>query len=159
MNILLAAVANENDKAEKNVWFKSNASFLSCISKINSTLIDNEEDIDIVMPMYNLLECSQDYSMTSGSLWNYFREEIDDVDDNAWGGKTFKYKTKIVGKTPKRPPRSVNEGDANWSPQPAVPNLNVEFTTPLKYPSNYWRSLDLPLINCKTELDLSYIII
>ena len=83
MHILLAAVANENDKAEKNVWFKINASFLSCISKINSTLIDNEEDIDIVMPMYNLLECSQDYSMTSGSLWNYFREEIDDVDDNA----------------------------------------------------------------------------
>ena len=51
------------------------------------------------MPMYYLLEYSQNYSITSGSLWNYYRDEIDDVDYNASDGKSFKYKTKIVGKT------------------------------------------------------------
>ena len=56
---LLAFVANQNDKAEKNVSFRNNASFRSCIFKINSTLTDNAEDLDIVMPMYNLLEYSQ----------------------------------------------------------------------------------------------------
>ena len=65
---LLAAAANGNDKADKNVAFKNNVPFRSCISKINSALIDNAEDLDIVMPMYNLLECSPNYSMTSGSL-------------------------------------------------------------------------------------------
>ena len=62
---LLAAGANENDKAEKNVAFKNNAPFRSCISKINSTFIDNVciVDIDKVMPMYNLLEYSQNYSI------------------------------------------------------------------------------------------------
>ena len=53
---LLAAAANENDKAQKNVIFKNDTPFRSCISKINSTLIGNAEDADIVMPMYNLLE-------------------------------------------------------------------------------------------------------
>ena len=66
----LALATNENDKAEKNVAFKNNAPFTSCISKINSTLIDNEA-FDIVMLMYNLLEYSQNYSMISGILWNY----------------------------------------------------------------------------------------
>ena len=55
--------------------------------------------------MYNLLEHSQNYSMTSGSLWNYYRDEIDDVDDNILDGKSFKFKTKIIGKTPERPER------------------------------------------------------
>ena len=94
---LLAAAADENDKTEKNVAFTNNAPFRSCVSKITSTLINNAEDLDIVMPMYNLLEYSQNYSMTSGSLWNYFRDEIDDVDDvddNPPEGTSFKYKTK-----------------------------------------------------------------
>ena len=51
------------------------------------------------MSMYNLLEYGKNYSMTSGSLWNYCRDEIDGVDDNASDGKSFEYKTKIVGKT------------------------------------------------------------
>ena len=54
--------------------------------KINSTLIDNTEDLGVVMPMYNLLEYSQNCSKTSGNLWNYHRDEIDDVDDNASDG-------------------------------------------------------------------------
>ena len=51
--------------------FKNNAPFANCISKINNVLIDNAEDLDIVMPMYNLLEYSKNYSKTTGSFWNY----------------------------------------------------------------------------------------
>ena len=115
---------NENDKAEKNVAFKNNALFRDGISKINNILIENAEDLDIVMPMYNLLEYSQSYSMTSGSLWNYYRDEID-VDDNASDGKSFKYKTKIVEKTRKRPEQSSQQNPDRTQPpkppQPAVP--------------------------------------
>ena len=71
---LLAAAANENDTAEKDVVFKINVPFRSCISKIDSTLIDNAEDLNIAMLMYKLLEYSQHYSMISGSLWNYYRD-------------------------------------------------------------------------------------
>ena len=60
---LLAAASNENDKAEKDVALKNDTQFRSCISKINSTLIHNAEDLDIVMLMYNLLEYSQNCSM------------------------------------------------------------------------------------------------
>ena len=101
------------------------------------------------MPMYNLLKYSQNYSTTSRSLWNYYRHKIDDVDDNASDGKSLEYKTKI-GNTPER---SGNDGDAN---RPPVPTFIVEITIPLKYLSNFWRSLDLPLINCEIELDLSW---
>ena len=86
---ILAATANENDKAEKDVAFKNNAPFRSCISKTNSTLTDNVEYHDIVMPMYNLSEYSQNYSTTSRSLWNYHRDVFDDTDDNASDGKSF----------------------------------------------------------------------
>ena len=54
---------------------KNNAPFTNCISKINYVLIDNAEDLDIVMPMYNLLEYSKNYRKTTGSLWNYYRHE------------------------------------------------------------------------------------
>ena len=60
--------------------------------------------------MYNRLEYSQNYFMTSGSLWNNCKDEIDDVDDNVPDSKSFEYKTKIVGNTSERP---GNEGDAN----------------------------------------------
>ena len=58
--------------------FKNNASFISCISKINNTLINNAEDLDVVMPMYNLIEYSKNYRKTTGSLWNYYRDELTD---------------------------------------------------------------------------------
>ena len=61
-------------KRDKNLSFKNNAPCRSYISKINDTFIENAEDLDIVMPMYNLLEYSDNYSMTSESLWNYYRD-------------------------------------------------------------------------------------
>ena len=63
--------------------FKNNAPFKSCISKVNNTFIDNSENLYIVIPMYNFLEYSDNYLMTSGSLWNYYRDEInDDANEN-----------------------------------------------------------------------------
>ena len=73
---ILSDVANGNHQAEKDIAFKNNAPFSSYISKINSTLINNAEDLDIAMPMYNLLEYSQNYSLTSRSFWNYYRDKI-----------------------------------------------------------------------------------
>ena len=138
---LLADAVNENDKDEKNVVLKNNVWLRSWISKINSILIDNVEDLDMDMPTY---------SMISGSLWNYYRYKIDNVNNNALDGKSFRYKSKIAGITPARP---GNEGDANW---PAVPTLNVEVSIPLKYLSKLLKILTSSLINCGTELDLSW---
>ena len=99
------------------------------------------------MTMYNLSEHSQNHSIKSERSWNYYRDKIDvDVSDVT----SFKYKTKIVGKTPEIPPQPGNAGDANWA------TLNVEVTIPLKYLSNFWRFLDLPLIKCEVELDLPW---
>ena len=65
------------------MFFKNNAPFINCISKINGVKIDNGEDLDVVMPMYNLLEYSKNYRNTTGSLWNYYRDEPNsDTDDN-----------------------------------------------------------------------------
>ena len=89
-----------------------------------------------------------------GSLWNYYRDKIDDVDDNASDDKSFEYKTKLIGKSPKRPARPGNEGDADRPPQPPVPTLHVEVTITLKYLSNFWRSLDLPMMDCEIQLNL-----
>ena len=69
---------NANNRINKKLTLKNNAPFRSCISKINNTFIDNVEDLDTVMPMYNLLEYSDNYSKTPGSLWSYFRDEIND---------------------------------------------------------------------------------
>ena len=122
------------------------------LSKINNTLIDNAEDLDIVMPMYDLLEYSHNYSMTSRSLWNHSRDKIDDVDvnDSALDSKSFKYKTKIVEETPRIP---LQPGNTEGAYRPPV---TIEVTILLKYLINFWRSLDLPLINCKVKLDLSW---
>ena len=100
--------------------------------------------------------------MISGSLWNYYRDKIDIVDDNTSDGKSFKYKTKIVEKAdtrPDRPPQPGPDDDGNPQPRPnqlPILPLNTEVIVPLKYLSNFWRSLDLPLINCETELELKW---
>ena len=89
----------------KKLTFKNNAPFRSCISEVNSTFIDNTEDLDIVMLMYHLLKYSDNYSRTSGSLWNYYRDKVnDDANENnaannkinnnkIIASKYFKYKT------------------------------------------------------------------
>ena len=67
------AAARQADERDKGVAFKKCAPFTDCISEINKTQIDNCKDIDIVMPLYNLLEYSDNYAKTSGTLWQYYR--------------------------------------------------------------------------------------
>ena len=64
------------NRRNKKLTFKNIAPFRSCTSKTNNTFADNAEDLDIIMSKCNLLECSDKYSMTSGSLWNYNRDEV-----------------------------------------------------------------------------------
>ena len=91
------AAAKQADERDKGVAFKNCASFTSCISEMNNTQIDNAKDIDIVIPMYNLIEYSDNYSKTSGILWQYYRDELN---NNLADSESFKSKTKITGKTP-----------------------------------------------------------
>ena len=89
-------VQTENNRAidgyNRNLILRINAPFINCISNINNILIDNAEALDIVMPMYNLIEYSKNYSKTSGSLWNYYK---DIPVGNITNSKSFKYKTSI----------------------------------------------------------------
>ena len=81
----------------QSVVFKNNAPFTNCISKINGIQIDNAEDLDVVMRMYNLLEFSKKYRKTTGSWWNYYRDEPSNpLSSNS---ESFKYKLSITGKT------------------------------------------------------------
>ena len=98
---------------DKGVIFINCAPFTNCISEINNTQVDNAKDIDTVMPMYNLIEYSDNYAKTSGSLWQYYRDE---PNDNLTNSESFKSKIKITGKTP----NNDNEKD-------------VEIMVPLKY--------------------------
>ena len=66
---------NDANKQNKNLAFKNNAPFINFISKINGVKIGNAEDLDIVMPRYDLLEYSKSYRKTTGSLWNYYTDE------------------------------------------------------------------------------------
>ena len=72
----------DRDKMNRQVILKNNAPFISCISKINGVLVENSEDLDTVMPMYNLLEYSKNVLKTSASLWNYYRDELTDETNN-----------------------------------------------------------------------------
>ena len=113
VNNTAVAGADENN-ANKKVIFKNCAPFTNCISKINNTQIDNAEYIDIVMPMYNLIEYSDNYSETSGSLWQ-FCKEIPAVNNQeaildfnrANATDSFNFKTKITGQT------AANNNDGN----------------------------------------------
>ena len=66
---------SDNNAHDKKLALKNNAPFISCISKINGTLVDNAEDLDVVMSLHNLLECSKNYRKTTGRLWNYYKDE------------------------------------------------------------------------------------
>ena len=124
------------------VAFKNCTPFEKCRTEINETFVDETNFINITMPMYNLMEYSDNYSDTSGSLWQFKRNEIinnaDVTNDN--NAPSFKYKASIFGNT-------ENNGTKN----------GVKIAVPLKYLGNFWRSLEMPLINCKVKLSLKLI--
>ena len=138
------AVTNPDDvKRNKSVTFKNNAPFINCISKINGLQIDNVEDLDVVIPMYNFLEYSKNYKKTTtGSLWNYYRDESNDFLSS--DSESFKYKTSITGNT--------YDGDDNVDKNG---KKETEIVVPLKHSSSFWRTLNMPLINCEMELILN----
>ena len=116
------------DERDKGITFKNCAPFTKCI--------DNAKDIDIVMPMYNLIEYNDNYSKISGSLWQYYKYE---PNDNIADSESFKSKIKSIGKTP------------------AVGNTkDVQIIVPLKYLSNFWRALEMLLINYEVNLVLTW---
>ena len=92
-----------NVSYNRKLAFKNNTPFISCISKINNILIDNTEDLDIVMPIYDLRKYGKNYSKASGSLWNYYRYEPNSgVEGNIYysvkDSKSCNYKTSNTGK-------------------------------------------------------------
>ena len=124
--------------------FKNCAPFTNCVSEINNTQVDNAKDIDIVIPMYNLIEYNDNYLKTSGSLWQYCLDIPAVNNNNAFVDFTennltdsFNFKVKITGQT----------GTGGTK--------NVEIMVPLKYLSNFWRTLEMALINCEINLILT----
>ena len=99
------------------------------------------------MPMYNLIEYSDNYSDTSGRLWQFKRDEVsnNNADLTIDNSQSFKYKAALVGKTA----NAVNNTNSSVK--------NTKIVVPLKHLSNFWRSLEMPLINCKIHLELNWI--
>ena len=127
--------------AATQVVFQNCAPFEKCRTEINETFVHETDFINITMPMYNLIKYSVNYSSTSGRLWCFERDEIINNanvtnDDNA---PSFKHKASLIGNT-----------EANGRKN------KVKIAVPLKYLSNFWRSLEMPLINCKVELSLKW---
>ena len=140
-----AAAGAAANNTNRKVIFKNCVPFTNCISEINNTQIDNAKDIDIVMPMYNLIEYSDNYAKTTGSLWQYCkdmpaRDANNEITEFTAGNNTdsFKFKTKMTGQT----------GDYRTK--------DVEIIVPLKYLSNFWRTLEMPLIICEVNLILTW---
>ena len=137
-----------NGKRNKAVAFKNNARFINCISKTNGVQIDNAEDLDVAMPMYNLLEYSKNDRKTTDSLRNYYRDQPSNpLSTNC---ESFKYKTSITGNT-----YNIGVGEQNYDANKVGKN-ETEIVIPLKYLSNFWRSLNIPLINCEVEIILTW---
>ena len=148
---------NIRDKKNRPVTLKNNAPFVSCTTRINGELIEDANDLDIVIHMYNLLEYSKNYRKTIGSLYNYYRDELcDDADDNNFdnikvvNSNTFKYKNKITGNT-YNVDAGVDGFDVNKNGK-----KEIELAIPLKYLGNFWRALNIPLISCEVSLELKW---
>ena len=144
----ITVASADNDAYDKKLAFKNNAPFIGCIAKINNTLTDNAEDLDIVMPMYNLIEYSKNYRKAAGILWNYYRDEPnsglggddDNINYSIKNSKSLDYKTSITER--------LEDGN--------IEKDDVKIVLPLKYLSNFWRTLDILLISCELSLILAW---
>ena len=148
---------NIRDKRNRPLILKNNAPFVSCITRINGKIIEDADDLDIIMSMYNLLEYSKNYRKTIGSLYNYYRDELsDDADNNNFdnikvvNSNTFNYKNKIIGNT-----YNLNAGNDGYDKNKNG-TQEVELTIPLKYLGIFWRALNIPLISCEVSLELKW---
>ena len=129
----------QNKPANSVVAFKNCAPFHKCDVTINDEYIEKAEDLDIVMPMYNLLEYSDNYQDSTGSLYQFKRDEPpDDNADVANNTSSLVYKSKLISGT--------DDNNVN----------NVKLVVPLKYVSSFFRSLEMPLVKCKIDLELTW---
>ena len=136
-----AAAADANTR----LALKNCAPFTKCNLEINDEHVDTAENLDITMPMYNLIEYSDNYQDSSATLYQYKRDEPPEGDavpdltvDNS---NSFKYKVSLLG-------NPVLDGN--------ITKRSVKVVVPLKYLSNFFRSLEMPLINCKIKLNLTW---
>ena len=132
--------------ANTRVAFKNCAPFTKCITHINDEHVDNADNLDIIMPMHNLIEYSDNHSDTSGRLWQSKRDKENMHNGNPANvttddSRSFKYKSSFF-----KPLRAADNGVFK----------DVKIAVPLKYLSNFWRSLEMPLINCKIHLELNW---
>ena len=128
---------------------KNCAPFEKCNLEINDEHVDTAENLDIVMPMYNLIEYSDNYQDSSATLYQYKRDEPPEADAIADltvnTSRSFKYKVNLLG--------NIAAADPDVA---RVARLNVKIVVPLKYLSNFFISLEMPLINCKIKLNLTW---
>ena len=124
---------------------KNCAPFTKCNLEINDEHVDTAENLDITMPMYNLIEYSDNYQDSSATLYQYKRDEPPEndavADLTADNSSSLKYKISLLGN-----PVVANN----------IARINVKVVVPLKYLSNFFRSLEMPLINCKIKLNLTW---
>ena len=136
-----AAAANANTR----LALKNCAPFTKCNLEINDEHVDTAENLDITMPMYNLIEYSDNYQDSSATLYQYKRDEppeanaINDLTTNT--SSSFKYKVELLG-------NPVLDGN--------IAKRSVKVVVPLKYLSNFFRSLKIPLVNCKIKVNLTW---
>ena len=128
---------------------KNCAPFTKCNLEINDEHVDTAENLDIVMPMYNLIEYLDNYQDSSATLYQYKRDEPPEADAvanlTANNSSSFKYKFSLLGNIPQLDADAARVG-----------RLNVKVVVPLKHLSNFFRSLEMPLINCKIKLNLTW---
>ena len=157
ITVTAAAGANNiRDKKNRKLILKNNAPFVSCITRINGELIEDADDLDLVMPMYSLLEYSENYRKTIGLLYNYYRDELTNDNNNNFANRnvvnsnTFKYKNKIIGNT-----YNVDAAAAGYDTNKNG-TQELEIAIPLKYLGNFWRALNIPLSSCEVSLELKW---
>ena len=137
----ITVAANNNT----DVAFKNCAPFSTCTTKINDVFVEKANHIYMVIPIYNLIEYSDNYTDTSGSLWLFKRDEVpaNNADLAIDNSRSLKYKAVPLGK------RANAINNTNRSVKDA------KTVVPLKYLSNFWRSLEMPLLNCQVSLELN----
>ena len=132
-------------RADTRLALKNCAPFTKCNLEINDEHVDTAENLDITVPMYNLIEYSNNYQDSSATLYQYERDEpteanaINDLTTNT--SSSFKYKVELLG-------NPVLDGN--------IAKTSVKVVVPLKYLSNFFKSLEMPLINCKIKLNLTW---
>ena len=135
------AAANANT----SLALKNCVPFTKCNLEINDEHVDTAENLDITMPMCNLIEYSDNYQDSSATLYQYKRDEPPEAnavaDLTVNNSISFKYKVSLLG-------NPVLDGN--------ITKRSVKVVVPLKYLSNFFRSLEMPLINCKTKLNLTW---